>query len=353
MAREGVEATTSGTKSGGFYDAHSEYQRRVVQAGAAALERVVASLELDQEGEPLAIVDYGAGTGANSARAMGAAIRSIRSRWSETPIVAIHNDLPTSDFGALRLAAEGEGYLGIPGGPIYSMAATGSFFDQLVPDASVGLGMCSNAAHWYREQPHVGEFDGMYFSAARGAQRERLAAQAADDWTRFLEARASELTPGDRLLVQGIGVDGEGRVSAGRLLEQMWAVALGLSERGLLDRTVLGEYVFPVYCRSAAEAKAPMGPGGPLAEGFEVVAADSQEVATRTGRCSSEAATARPTRAPTRRSSAPSPSRRSSAGCSRRARSGSSRRRSATSSSPPSSAPPPPIPRPAATRPTS
>jgi hypothetical protein len=279
MARDGVEATTSGMKAGGFYDAHSEYQRRVVEAGAAALERVVASLELDGDDEPLAIVDYGAGTGANSARAMGAAIRSIRSRSSEAPIVAIHNDLPTSDFGALRIAAEDDGYLGIAGGPIYSMAAAGSFFDQVVPDASVRLGTCSNAAHWYREQPQVGEFDGMYFSAALGAQRERLAVQAAADWTRFLEARARELARGGRLLVQGIGVDDEGRVSAGRLLEQMWAVALDLSGRGLLDRAVLGEYVFPVYCRSAAEAKAPMEPGGPLAARFEVVAADSQEVA--------------------------------------------------------------------------
>src|SRR5919199_2406262 len=208
MSRDGVEATTSGMRADGFYDAHSEYQRRVVEGGAAAIERAVGSLDLGAiDAAALAIVDYGAGTGANSVRAVRTAIAAIRSRSFGVPIVAIHNDLPTSDFGALRLAAEDDGYRRIEGGPIYSMAAAGSFFDQVVPDASVRIGMCSNAAHWYREQPRVGEFDGMYFSEARGEQRERLAAQAAADWTRFLTARSNELAPGGRLLVQGISVD--------------------------------------------------------------------------------------------------------------------------------------------------
>jgi hypothetical protein len=210
---------------------------------------------------------------------MGAAIRAVRSRWEKVPIIAIHNDLPTSDFGALRLAAENGGYRETSGGPIYSMAAAGSFFDQVVPDATVGVGMCSNAAHWFRRQPQVGDFDGLYFAAARGAQRQRLAVLAADDWVRFLRARASEIVPGGRLLVQGIGVDDEGRVSAARLLEQMWSVALELSERGSLDRAILGDYVFPVYCRSAREAAAPIEDDGPLASSFEVASLATHEVA--------------------------------------------------------------------------
>jgi hypothetical protein len=266
-------------KSAGFYDAHSEYQRRVVEAGAAAIERAVGGLDLEAIDGALTIVDYGAGTGANSVRAMRTAIEAIRSRSSEVPIAAIHNDLPTSDFGALRLAADEDGYDRIAGGPIYSMAAAGSFFDQVVADASVRIAMCSNAAHWYREQPRVGECEGMYFSDARGEQRKRLAAQAAADWTRFLAARSRELAAGGRLLVQGIGVDDDGRVSAARLLEQMWKVAVELSDRGLLDRGVLAGYVFPVYCRSAAEAGAPVERGAALADRFEVVSIDSLEVA--------------------------------------------------------------------------
>jgi hypothetical protein len=42
---------------------------------------------------------------------------------------------------------------------------------------------------------------------------------------------------------------------------------------------VLGEYVFPVYCRSAREAGAPMERGGPLAGRFEVASVSAREVA--------------------------------------------------------------------------
>jgi SAM dependent carboxyl methyltransferase len=123
---------------------------------------------------------------------------------------------------------------------------------------------------------------GMYFSEARGSAREALAAQAAGDWAAFLEARAAELAQGGRLLVQGIGTarsdGGSEHVSAGRLLRVMWQVAADLAEAGLLDRRVLEDYVFPVYCRSPDEATAPVREGGHLADAFEVASIEVDEV---------------------------------------------------------------------------
>ena len=278
MASKRVAATTAGMKRGGYYDAHSEYQRRVVEAGAAAIGEMASSVDLDAIEGPLTIVDYGAGTGANSVQALRTAIAAVRSRSRELPVVAIHNDLSTSDFGALRLAAEEGGYLELDGGPIYSMAAAGSFFDQVLPDAAVRIGMCSNAAHWYRRQPEVGDLDGMCFATAQGTQRAQLGAQAESDWTDFLTARAAELAPGGRLLVQGIGTDDEGRVSAALLLDQMWRAAQELTERELLDREVLARFVFPVYCRSTAEAAAPVEPGGALADELTLLTSRMAEV---------------------------------------------------------------------------
>ena len=279
MAHDDTGGTTEGMKAQGYYDAHSEYQRRVLEAGATAIEGLVGDVGLDRIEGALAIADYGAGTGANSIRAMRTAIEAVRQRSRELPVVAIHNDLPTSDFGALRLAAQEGGYLELEGGPIYSTAASGSFFEQVVPDTSVGIGMCSNAAHWYRHQPEVGELDGMYFSAARGEQRDRLAALAASDWRDFLTARAAELDGGGRLLVQGIGTDDRGRVSASRLLDQMWQVAVALRDRGLLDGATLARFVFPVYCRTTTEAAAPLQPGGPSHGRLELVSSRMAEVA--------------------------------------------------------------------------
>ena len=270
-------ASTTGMKGGGFYDAHSEYQQRVILAGEAGIRHAVATLALDGIGGALTIADYGAGTGATSVLAVHAAIRAIRERGVTRPIVAVHNDLPTSDFSSLfGFAAAPGGYLAEPG-PIYSTAAAGSFFGQVVADGSVHLGLCSNAAHWFREQPDVGPVDGMYFSAATGKAGERLAAEAAEDWCRFLGTRAAELAPGGQLLVQGIATDGS-RVSAAGLLDQMWRVCRDLVHEELLDSETLAHYVFPVYCRSEEEVAAPLEPGGALATRLTLVSSKLEEV---------------------------------------------------------------------------
>jgi len=105
MGETPAEGTTTGMKREGYYDSHSEYQRRVIEAGAAATREMIGGLDLGAGEAAISIADYGAGTGATSVEAMRTAIEAVRARSSDLPLVAIHNDLPTSDFGALRLAA--------------------------------------------------------------------------------------------------------------------------------------------------------------------------------------------------------------------------------------------------------
>jgi SAM dependent carboxyl methyltransferase len=274
---------TTGMKSGGYYDAHSEYQRRVVEGGDASIRSIVADLDLGSVDGALGIVDYGAGTGATSVHSMRTAIAAVRERDGELPVLAAHNDVITSDFTTLFANVAGpEGYLELGGGPVFSVAAAGSFYSQVVPAATVHLGRCSNASHWFRDQPRVELADGMFFSDADGPVRRQLADEAAADWSRFLAARAGELAPGGRLLVEGIGrtegPDGGERVSASRLLRVMWEAAVGLGDDGKLDRGVLDGYVFPVYCRSADEATAPARDGGELAGALDVASAHVDEV---------------------------------------------------------------------------
>jgi cyclopropane-fatty-acyl-phospholipid synthase len=271
-------------KSGGYYDVHSEYQRRVVEGGDTLIRGVVSRLDPGSLEGTFTIADYGAGTGATSVHAVGTTIDALREHSPKLPVAAIHNDVATNDFWQLfRDVTGADGYLDRAGGPVYPMAAAGSFFSQVVPDASVDLGRCSNASHWYREQPEVAVPDGMYFSDATGSARRTLAEQAAGDWLDFLTARAAELAPAGRLLVEGIGTergpDAKQRVSAARLLRVMWDVAMGLADEGKLDRGALDGYVLAVYCRSAEEATAPIRESGPLADAFEVDTAEVEEVA--------------------------------------------------------------------------
>ncbi len=277
---KGAPGTTEGMKGGGFYDAHSEYQRRIVAAGTAAIMQSVDALDLASINDACTIADYGCGTGATSVQSVGAAVRRLRERSRDLPLHTIHADLLTNDFNQVfRNVAET--YAGTPGGPIYCSAVGGSFFEQILPSRSVHFGMCSNAAHWFRVQPQVDVPEGMYFSDACGAAREKLARQAADDWLAFLRARASEIVPGGRMLVQGIATvhdaDGSEKVSAAALLQLMWQIANTMVEDSLLDRAILGRYLFPVYCRSKEEATAPVNIGGLLARDFGIVSAEISE----------------------------------------------------------------------------
>ena len=274
---------TSGMKGGGFYDVHSEYQRRVVEGGDPLIRSVIAGLDPASGRAAFAVADYGAGTGATSAHAVGVAISALRERHAETAVWALHNDVLSNDFTQLFATIAGpQGYLGLPGGPIYPAAIGGSFFEQVAPDATIDLGMCSNAAHWFREQPDLELPGGLYFSEASGETRRRLAEQAADDWLAFLGARAAELTPGGALVVQGIAtVPAEGggeHVSASKLLEVMSRVAGSMVAEGSLDEPALRRYVYPVYCRSRAEATAPLAAGAELADAFELSEAIVEEV---------------------------------------------------------------------------
>ncbi len=59
--------TTEGMKGGGFYDAHSEFQRRIVADGLAAIDAMVNAIDVaavtNSGSGACTIADYGCGTG--------------------------------------------------------------------------------------------------------------------------------------------------------------------------------------------------------------------------------------------------------------------------------------------------
>src|SRR6188472_2490433 len=123
------------------YDAHSEYQRRVVEGADRLIRALVAEVEVPPATGAVAIADYGAGTGATSVHAMRTAIEAVRARSADAPVLAVHNDVLSSDFTQLfRNVAGDAGYLKLAGGPVFATAAAGSFFDQVLPGASVDAG---------------------------------------------------------------------------------------------------------------------------------------------------------------------------------------------------------------------
>ena len=269
-----MSSPTAGMKGGGYYDEHSEYQRRVAQSGLSSLADLVQGMD-GLRADPLTIVDYGCSEGANSIAALRAVVIAIRRRRRDSCVVAIHNDLPTNDFNALfhNLVQRADSYLTVHSGPILPMASPRSFYETVVPRATANVGLSFSSAHWFRETPSSSVPGSICAMDASGPARVTLAKQADNDWTRFLEMRASDLTPGGILFVQMIGTqvdaDGTRHVTAERLLRAMYEVAAGMVEQGQLRRDVLDGFVFPTYMRTAGEARAPLErPGSPVTAGF-------------------------------------------------------------------------------------
>ena len=171
------------------------------------------------------------------------------------------------------------------------LASAVSFFLPAAPVGSVHLGVSFSAAHWLREQPTAAVPKGFYFCEATGKARAALAQQADADWTAFLEARASDLAAGGRLLVQMVGsasaagaVDGddsdETEVTARKLLRAMAEVATGMANNGIVDRGAVRRYVLPVYARTVDEARAPLTRAdSPVHDAFTVIECRTDPVA--------------------------------------------------------------------------
>jgi cyclopropane-fatty-acyl-phospholipid synthase len=280
-------ATTEGMKSGGYYDDHSEYQRATAASGARLIAELVAAAPLPAGDRMFVIADYGSSTGRNSAASVRMAVDAVRARRAGQRVAVIHNDLPTNDWNELfaNVAAAPDGYAHAAGAPVLPLASAVSFFDPAAPSASVHLGISFSAAHWLRTQPDLVLDAGFYFSEATGDLRAALAARAAADWLAFLSARAADLAPKGRLLVQMVGTDETGaadgsRVTARKLMLAMSEVAKELVAEGKLDPALTDSYVLPVYARTPSEATAPLqGQDAPLRDLFAVIECRTDPVA--------------------------------------------------------------------------
>ena len=233
------------------------------------------------------LADYGCSTGRNSISSLRSAVDAVRGREADRAIAAIHNDVPTNDWNTLfaNLTSDPNSYLRVSGPPVLPMASARSFFEPAAPIASVNLGVSFSAAHWLRTQPDVTVPEGFYFCEATGAAHDALRDQAAADWTTFLEARAADLAPGARLIVQMVGTEvpappAEPRVTARSLLRAMAEVAGEMAGDGVLDPQAVDGYVLGVYARTVDEARAPIDDAdSPLARCFTVEVARVDPVA--------------------------------------------------------------------------
>jgi hypothetical protein len=275
---------TTGMVGHGFYDRHSAPQWAATEAVLPWLEEAIAAMPLADLPATIGIADFGCSEGRNSIRVLQRLIPAIHAR-TPRPIQTIHSDLPTNDYtGLLRnLRSDGRSVFG---DGVFSAIVGGSMFDQLLPPRATHLAMTFNALGFLSRRPLEGLHDYILPngpSARRGVgavsaeDRAVFAAQALADVESFLRARAAELVPGGRLLVEVFGAGDDARTCDG-IYDALNDAVLQVLDAGLIDRADYEAYYQPVYFRTLDELTAPVAaPNAPLAGLFRLERAETYE----------------------------------------------------------------------------
>jgi hypothetical protein len=277
--------TTTGMKTGGFYDAHSSNQRAALEAFLPWLEETIAEHLPLVEGRPIGLLDLGSSEGANAIHAMSRLIQALR-RKTGAPIWVFFDDLPTNDFNRLFSNLYPEGAAALPGEDVYTAAVAGSAFGRVLPDASLQLATTYNAIGFletFPQSPLPSYILPMPPGAPRRgvevtpAEHDPFRRQAAQDLHRFYEARAVELVAGGQLLVQVFGRDGDVSTSHG-IYDVLSDALLDLVDDGSLSEGFYRDLVFPVYFRNLDELVEPIATDAGLASSFHIERAEAKEV---------------------------------------------------------------------------
>ncbi len=257
-------------------EGHGGYNRRsAVQAAGASpavplLAQAAADVLLPEDGAPIVIADYGSSEGRNSLVPVATAIGVLRGRDASREISVVHTDLPGNDFNALFRLLDGdpESYARLDP-RVFASAVGRSFYEQLLPTASVTLGWSGWAVQWLSRTP-ARIPDHVQVACSRDeAARAAFARQAAEDWETFLTHRGRELRPGGRLVVLTMARTDAGDFGYATLLEAMYDSVRDQVAGGLIAEDEAARMAIPTVGRTRAEFSAPFSAGRHAGLGLE------------------------------------------------------------------------------------
>jgi hypothetical protein len=245
----------------GTYNRDSRVQAAGLSPAFPLFERAAHLVPLHDGVEPIVIADFGASEGKNSLRPIQAAIDVFRSRIDAARAISVvHTDLPGNDFTALFKALAGpESYA--RDDAVFSFAVGRSFYQQILPTASVTLGWSSWAVQWLSRIPGAIPDHVQIAYSRDAAARARYARQAAEDWRAFLTARGRELRAGARLVIVTMALDEEGRFGYRPLLDATIEALAAMVADGFLRADEVRAMAIPTVARSRADLAAPFADG--------------------------------------------------------------------------------------------
>lgn len=247
----------------GSYNRHATLPADGAALALPLLEKAIGGIELGSGNGPIVIADYGSSQGRNSMIPMRVAIRDLRKRIGPScPVLVFHIDQPTNDFNSLFEVLHADPNRYVADEPdVYPAAIGRSFYDKVLPPASVHIGWSSYAAVWLSRAPaQIPD----HFIAVRSTSpaRAQFEHQAAQDWQAFLALRARELRSGGRLLVVLPGAADDGSTGFESLFDNASAVLEEMVADGVLTSEERARMVVPSHPRRRRDLLEPFESGG-------------------------------------------------------------------------------------------
>ncbi len=263
MAPEAISIRTA-MEGAGFYNKHSSVQAAGITRMLSLLEQ--AALDVPIGEQTFVVADYGSSQGRNSMTPMRVAIEAVRSRSDQyRPVLVVHTDLPSNDFGSLFDALENDPNSYVSGSQgVYSAAVGRSFFGTILPPGQVHLGWNSWAVHWLSQKTADAPDHVSPTLSTVPAVRASASQQSARDWDCFLRSRSSELRVGGKLLCL-VMIDTGEAVSSDLLWTYLWDSIVDVFTEGKLTEGELLGITVPIWYRSLAELRAPFATDGEFA----------------------------------------------------------------------------------------
>ncbi|WP_208989047.1 hypothetical protein [Pseudovibrio sp. Ad14] len=278
-------ATTTGMKGEGFYNKNSTPQQATIAYVYPWLHEAIASLPIPNDSSLLRFVDYGCSEGANSMQIMAQLTEAARQRGSNS-IQTIHSDLPSNDYSTLLDAIGNRAQSPYTDPTVFGSIVGGSMFNQLLPPGSTHLATSFNATVFLSERPleRLPDYvmpNGPSLTNERGSisaqDKEVFEKQAAYDLETFLKARANELEPGGKLLLQTVGRN-EHVSTADGIVNLFNLSLLDHVANGSISQDTYEHYYHPVYIRNLEQLTAPVEPeSGSLSHLFTIDKAECYE----------------------------------------------------------------------------
>jgi hypothetical protein len=242
----------------GSYNLHAKLPSGGAALAAPFLEGAAQKVALDAGHQPIFVADYGSSQGKNSCAPMRIALRALRLRLApDRAVFVFHVDQPSNDFNSLFevLSCDPDRYA-LNDSNVFPCAIGRSFYEQVLPPASVHLGWSSYAAVWLSRIP--APVPG-HFMVFRSTPEVKVVwkQQAAADWELFLSLRARELRPGGRLVVVLPARSEEGPTGFEPLMDHANAALGEMAENGEIAREEHESMVLGTYPRQKSELLAP------------------------------------------------------------------------------------------------